>query len=158
MAELMVGKKAPAFTLRNAEGGKVSLRNDLLGSWSVLYFYPKDNTPGCTKEACSFRDLWSILKRKKVKVYGVSPDSVESHERFTAKYDLPFPLLADPDHKVAEKYGAWGEKKMYGRTVIGIKRITFLIDPDGKIRHIFRKVDTARHAEQVLETLAEIEA
>jgi peroxiredoxin Q/BCP len=157
VAEITVGKKAPAFTLPGSRGKKVSLSKDLLGGWSVLYFYPKDMTPGCTKEACSFRDNFAALKKRGVKVYGVSPDGVESHQKFTAKHELNFELLADTDHAVAARYGAWGEKKMYGKTFQGIKRMTFLIDPQGRIQHIWAKPKTEIHAEEVLAKLDELD-
>jgi peroxiredoxin Q/BCP len=133
------------------------LKNDLLGSWSVLYFYPKDMTPGCTKEACSFRDASRKLKNRGMKVYGVSADSPERHQKFIAKEKLNFDLLSDENHKVMEKYGVWGEKSMYGKKFMGIQRMTFLLDPDGKIRHIWTKVDTARHADEVLEKYQELQ-
>lgn len=156
MAELEVGRKAPSFTLQDTDGSKVSLREDVRGHWTVLYFYPKDMTPGCTKQACSIRDHWSTLRRRRVKVFGISPDPVERHRKFTDKHDLPFPLLADEDHAVAERYGVWGEKKLYGRTFMGIRRTSFLVDPEGTIRHIWRKPKVAVHAEEILEVLDEV--
>ena len=158
MAELKVGRKAPSFTLKDTNDQKVTLKDDVRGHWTVLYFYPKDMTPGCTKQACSFRDNWETLKKRKVKVYGFSPDSVDRHQKFTEKYDLPFPLLADEDHKVAERYGVWGEKKLYGRSFMGIKRTSFLVDPEGTIRHIWPKPKVAIHADEVLEVLDELGA
>lgn len=158
MAELVTGKKAPSFTLQDTGGRKVSLRDDVRGHWAVLYFYPKDMTPGCTKQACSFRDHWSTLRRRKVKVFGISPDSVARHQKFTEKYELPFALLADENHEVAERYGVWGEKKLYGRSFMGIKRTSFLVDPEGTIRHIWRKPKVAVHAEEVLEVLDSLES
>lgn len=156
MAELKVGKKAPSFTLQDTSDNKVSLRDDVRGNWALLYFYPKDMTPGCTKQACSIRDHWSTLRKRKVKVLGFSPDSVARHQKFTEKYDLPFPLLADEDHKVAERFGVWGEKKLYGRSFMGIKRTSFLVDPEGTIRHIWSKPKVAIHAEEVLQVLDEL--
>lgn len=149
---LEVGQEAPAFSLPSQDGHTITLA-DLHGKTVVLYFYPKDNTPGCTKEACSFRDRWAELQRAGVVVLGVSPDSLASHQKFADKFQLPFPLLADPDHAVAERYGAWGEKMMYGKTVVGIKRTTFLIDGAGVVRHIWRKPKTEIHADEVLAAL-----
>lgn len=146
------GQPAPAFSLTAHTGETVSLAG-LSGRTVVLYFYPKDDTPGCTKEACSFRDHWTELQAKGIVVLGVSPDSVGSHEKFAAKYQLPFPLLSDPDHQVAEAYGAWGSKSMYGKTVTGILRSTFLIAPDGVVKHVWKKPKTDIHAEEVLAKL-----
>jgi len=126
---------------------------DYAGKTVVLYFYPKDNTSGCTKEACQFRDDHSKYKRKGAIILGISPDSAESHIKFTEKYSLPFPLLVDKDHKIAEKYGVWVEKKMYGKTYMGIQRATFVIGPDGRIKKIFGKVKVAGHSEQVMTEL-----
>lgn len=153
MAELNIGKKAPAFTLKDTDGNAVNLGKDIVGQRAVIYFYPKDDTPGCTKEACSFRDNLSTLKRRKIKVFGISPDDADSHAKFREKYGLNFPLLADPGHKIAEKYGAWGEKNLYGKKSVGIKRTTFLLDKDGRIQHIWKRPDTKRHAEEILEKL-----
>ncbi|MCC7412899.1 MAG: thioredoxin-dependent thiol peroxidase [Gammaproteobacteria bacterium] len=144
------GKAAPAFTLPDADGGKVSLK-DLKGRDVVVYFYPKDDTPGCTKEACGFRDLWQQLHAIGVAVLGVSPDDGASHRRFATKYKLPFTLLSDPDKTMMTKYGAWGEKMMYGRKTTGVIRSTVWIGPDGKIRKHWKKVAKAEtHPEQVL--------
>jgi peroxiredoxin Q/BCP len=149
------GKKAPAFTLSDATGRKVSL-TDFAGRDVILYFYPKDDTPGCTKEACGFRDAWSEIKRRKAVVLGVSPDGAESHQKFIDEYDLPFPLLSDPDHKVMTKYGAWGEKTMYGKKTVGVIRSTVWIGPDGKVRRHWKKVaNAAQHPDKVLEALRE---
>jgi peroxiredoxin Q/BCP len=150
---LETGRKVPAFTLKQTSGEKVKSA-DWKGKQVILYFYPKDNTPGCTKEACSIRDNYDDFKQAGILVYGISPDSVQSHEKFTDKFDLPFPLLSDPDHKVAEKFGVWVEKNMYGKKSWGIKRTTFIIGPDGKIVDIIKKVDTANHADQLRERLA----
>jgi peroxiredoxin Q/BCP len=151
------GKKAPAFTLEDGRGKKVKL-GDLAGKNVVLYFYPKDDTPGCTKEACGFRDLWKEIKKENTVVLGVSPDGRESHEKFRGKYDLPFPLLSDPEKKVMEKYGAWGEKMMYGKKTVGVIRSTVLIGPDGKVRKHWKRVaKAADHPAKVLETLRELE-
>jgi peroxiredoxin Q/BCP len=147
------GKAAPAFKLADAEGNKVALE-DFAGKNVILYFYPKDDTPGCTKEACGFRDGWSDLKKLRAVVLGVSADSGESHRKFAAKYKLPFTLLSDPDRKVMAAYGAWGEKVMYGKTVTGVIRSTVWIGPDGKVRKHWAKVrDAATHPDQVIEAL-----
>lgn len=156
MPELKVGRKAPAFALPNQDGRKITLKDDLLGHWSVLYFYPKDMTPGCTKEACSFRDASRKLKNRGIEVFGVSADSPERHRKFIAKERLDFDLLSDESHAMMEKYDAWGEKKLYGKTFMGIKRITYLLDPEGKVRHVWKKVDTARHADEVLAKFEEL--
>jgi len=146
------GSKAPAFTLPADDGSKVKLA-DLLGSPVVLYFYPKDDTPGCTKEACAFRDLAAPLKKLGATVLGVSPDDVASHVKFRDKYKLNFPLLADADHKLAEKYGAWREKNMYGKKSMGMQRSTYLIDAEGKVAHVWKRVQVDGHDQQVLEAL-----
>jgi peroxiredoxin Q/BCP len=153
---LQEGTMAPDFTLPADGSGEVSL-SDYRGKKIVLYFYPKDNTSGCTKEACGFRDDYSELLAAGAAVLGVSPDSVKSHDGFKAKYSLPFALLSDPDHRVAEMYGAWGEKKMYGRTYEGILRSTFLIDEEGRIFKVFPKVKPAQHSQEVLEALQAME-
>ncbi len=149
------GAAAPNFTLESSAGKKISLK-DLKGKKVVLYFYPKDDTPGCTKEACGFRDGIGELKKLGAVVLGVSPDDVESHEKFIKKYSLPFDLLADTDHAVAEKYGVWKEKSMYGRKYMGIERTTFIIDADGKIAKIFPKVKVDAHSEEVAAALKAI--
>ena len=136
------GKAAPAFTLADATGKSRSLA-EFKGHDVVVYFYPKDDTPGCTKEACGFRDNWSALKKRGVVVIGISPDSGASHAKFASKYELPFLLLSDPTKQVMEKYGAYGEKMMYGKKVIGVIRSTVLIGPDGKVRKHWRKVPKA---------------
>lgn len=144
------GSAAPAFTTTDADGQKVSLK-DFRGEKVVLYFYPKDDTPGCTKEACSFRDSFSEYKKRGIKVLGVSPDNEASHKKFAAKYKLQFTLLADPDHSIADSYGTYGEKKFMGRKYMGVKRTTFLIDEKGKIKKIFEKVKPEEHAREVLD-------
>ena len=149
------GKKAPAFTLTADDGTKVRL-TELKGSPVVLYFYPRDDTPGCTREACAFRDQKAALKKLGAKVFGVSPDDIESHVKFRKKYKLNFPLLADPNHKVAEKYGAWREKNMYGKKTMGIQRCTYLIDEAGKVAKLWKRVKVDGHDEQILEALAEL--
>ncbi|HEY3040963.1 MAG TPA: thioredoxin-dependent thiol peroxidase [Pyrinomonadaceae bacterium] len=147
---LKEGTIAPNFTAKNANGETLRLK-DLRGRKVVLYFYPKDDTPGCTKEACSFRDAFSDFKKRSIEVLGVSVDSEASHKKFTAKYKLPFTLLADPEHSISEAYGVYGEKKFMGRTYMGVKRITFLIDEKGKIKKVFEKVKPEEHAQEVLE-------
>ena len=149
---LEVGDAAPDFALESDSGETVRLA-DLRGRRVVLYFYPKDDTSGCTKEACGFRDERERFDDRDVTVLGVSPDGVASHVKFRDKYDLNFPLLADPDHAVAEAYGAWGKKKMYGREYEGVLRSTFVIGPDGRIERVYRKVKPAEHAAQILEDL-----
>lgn len=148
------GATAPAFKTKDANGETVSLK-DLRGQKVVLYFYPKDDTPGCTKEACSFRDAFSEFKKNGIKVLGVSPDSEVSHKKFVTKYQLPFTLLADTDRSIAEAYGVWGEKKFMGRTYMGVHRTTFLIDEKGKIKKVFEKVKPEDHASEVLEAFAD---
>jgi len=149
------GTKAPAFTLSADDGSKVKLA-DLKGSPVVLYFYPADDTPGCTREACAFRDRSQELKKLGAKVFGISPDDVASHVKFRDKFKLNFPLLADPDHQVAEKFGAWREKNMYGKKRMGIVRSTFLIGPDGVIRKVWRSVKVDGHDAAVVEALRQL--
>jgi peroxiredoxin Q/BCP len=147
------GKAAPAFTLKDAAGNTVSL-GQFKGRDVIVYFYPKDDTPGCTKEACGFRDLWGDIQALGAVVLGVSPDDAASHTRFVSKYDLPFTLLSDPDRRVMEKYGAWGEKTMYGKKTTGVIRSTVWVGKDGKVRKHWRKVAKAEaHPAQVLEAL-----
>ena len=143
------GIAAPAFKTTDANGETVNLK-DFRGKKVVLYFYPKDDTPGCTKEACSFRDSFSKFKKQGITILGVSPDSEKSHQKFTDKYKLPFTLLADTDHSIADAYGVYGEKKFMGRTYMGIHRTTFLIDEKGKIKKVFEKVKPEDHADEVL--------
>jgi len=152
MTPLTDGAEAPDFTLESDSGETVSLAR-LRGKPVVLYFYPRDDTPGCTTEACEFRDAWAEVKKTGAVVLGVSPDTAASHQKFKSKFKLPFPLLADPDHKVAERYGAWGERSMYGRKFQGILRTTFVIGPDGRIKKVFERVKPKGHAGEVLETL-----
>jgi len=149
------GSKAPDFTLPTHDGTKLKL-SSLRGQPVVLYFYPKDDTPGCTKEACGFRDAKAKLAKHEAVVLGVSPDSPESHEQFRTKYKLPFTLLADEGHAVAEKYGAWREKNMYGKKSMGIARSTFIIDAAGTVAKVFKAVKADGHAEQVLAALTEL--
>ncbi len=150
---LQVGDKAPDFKVKSDQDVEVSLKDFLGKSEVVLYFYPKDNTPGCTKEACSFRDNIQPIQAKNAVVLGISPDSTKSHQSFINKQSLNFTLLSDPDHKVAEAYGAWGEKSMYGKKYMGILRTTFVIGKDGRIKHVFEKVKPEGHAEEVLQVL-----
>ena len=140
---------APAFTLPDQHGAEHSLA-DYLGKWVVLYFYPKDDTPGCTAEACSFRDNYSKLRRAGVVVLGVSVDPVKKHGKFATKYELPFTLLADEDKKVVKLYRVWGKKKFMGREYLGTNRVTYIIDPEGLIARVYDKVKPADHAEEVL--------
>ncbi len=151
------GKKAPAFSLKATDGSTVKL-SALKGSPVVLYFYPKDDTPGCTKEACNFRDRSDELNALGAQVLGVSPDDVESHQKFTKKFDLNFPLLADTDHAVAEKYGAWREKNMYGKISMGVQRSTFLINSDGVVVKVWKKVSVDGHDQQVIDALKALSA
>lgn len=149
---LDVGDKAPDFTLKSDEEKTVSL-SQLKGKKVVLYFYPKDDTPGCTKEACSFRDGFSVIQKKGAIVLGVSTDSVESHKKFKEKFNLNFPLLSDADKKVVNAYGVWKEKALYGRKYMGIERTTFVIDENGKIKRVFPKVKVDGHYDEVLAEL-----
>ena len=149
---LPVGGKAPAFSLKNAAGKTVKL-SDFKGKKVVLYFYPKDLTPGCTTEACGFRDDYSLLQQHGVEVIGVSADEVASHQKFVEKHSLPFPLLSDPNHTMIEKYGAWVEKSMYGKKYWGVARITYVIDEEGRIAHAFPKVKPDGHSQEILALL-----
>jgi thioredoxin-dependent peroxiredoxin len=146
---LQVGQKAPAFTGVDQDGKKVSL-SELKGSKLVLYFYPEDDTPTCTIQACNLRDNYSLLKKNGFRVIGVSPDAEDKHRKFREKYDLPFTLLADPQHKIIEKYGVWGEKNLYGRKYMGIHRTTFVIDENGVIQKIFLRPKNKAHAEEIV--------
>ncbi len=149
MSELKSGDPAPVFKGKNQNGEMVSL-SDFKGKKVVLYFYPKDDTPGCTKEACNLRDHYQELLDQGIEVIGVSIDDVSSHEKFAGKYDLPFQLIADPEKEIVNKYGAYGEKNMYGNKKMRTHRMTFLIDEDGNIENIFKKVKTEDHANQIL--------
>ena len=147
------GKKAPAFSLTDAAGHEVALE-DFAGQHVIVYFYPRDDTPGCTKEACGFRDLWKKIQKRDAVVLGISPDGEESHTKFAKKYRLPFTLLSDPGKKTMEKYGAWGEKMMYGKKTTGVIRSTVWIGPDGRVRKHWKKVPKAAdHPAKVLEAL-----
>lgn len=152
MSELKEGQQAPEFTGTDQDGNTVTL-SQFKGSKVVLYFYPKDDTPGCTAEACDFRDNYQGLKAKGIVVLGVSVDDEKSHQKFAAKHSLPFTLLADTDKKIVEAYGVWGEKNMYGKKYMGTNRSTFMIDENGMISHIIKKVDTKNSTAQVLELL-----
>ena len=149
------GQPAPTFTLPNQDGEPVSLE-ELRGRPVVLYFYPKDDTPGCTTQACGIRDQWAEFEAAGAAVLGVSPDTVESHAAFAGKYDLPHTLLADPQREVLEAYGAYGEKVLYGKTTVGVIRSTVLIDADGDVAKVWKRVQTKTHADQVLKALAEL--
>lgn len=148
------GQLAPDFRLKDQDGRDVTL-SGLRGQHVVLYFYPKDNTPGCTQEACDFRDEHSALRAAGAVVLGVSPDSAASHQKFAAKFSLPFPLLVDAEHTLAEAYGVWGEKTLYGRTFMGLVRSTFLIDPEGRLVRAWPKVKVAGHVAELLQSLKE---
>lgn len=152
MSELKEGQKAPAISAKDQDGNTVTL-DQFKGKTVVLYFYPKDNTPGCTAEACDFRDNYAGLTAKGIVVLGVSVDDEKSHQKFITKYDLPFTLLADTDQKIVQDYGVWGEKNIYGRKYMGTNRTTFIIDENGNIVHIIKKVDSKNATAQVLELL-----
>ena len=150
--KLKEGDKAPTFTVATSGGGKISLA-DYLGKNVILYFYPRDDTPGCTKEACAFRDGFADFKKRGAIILGVSPDSVKSHDKFVEKFKLPFTLLADEDKKIVEAYGVWGEKSFMGKKYLGVFRVTFLIGPDGTIKKIWPAVKPEEHAAEVLAAL-----
>lgn len=149
---LKIGDIAPDFSAKDQNGNTVQLK-DFRGKTIILYFYPKDDTPGCTKESCNFRDNYTMLTAKGMTVLGVSADDEESHKKFAEKFNLPFPLLADTDKKIIESYGVWGEKNMYGKKSMGILRTTFVIDKNGIIQEIIKKVDTEAATEQVLKKI-----
>ena len=151
-----VGDPAPSFTLPDQDGTEVAIE-DLKGSPVVLYFYPKDDTPGCTTQACGIRDEWAEFEAAGAAVFGISPDDVDSHARFAAKYDLPHRLLADPDRKMIDAYGAWGTKKMYGKQFEGVIRSTVLVDREGNVAAVWPKVKPREHADQVLAAIAELD-
>jgi thioredoxin-dependent peroxiredoxin len=150
---LQEGDRAPKFTLKNDEGNDVSL-SDFAGKTVVVYFYPKDNTPGCTKEACAFRDVYDDILSKGGVVLGISADSVKSHANFKSKFGLPFHLLSDPEKEVIQAFGAWGKKKNYGREYMGLIRSTFVVGPDGNVLKAYPKVKPADHAAEILELLS----
>lgn len=149
MAALKVGSKAPAFKGKDQDGNSISL-SDFKGKKLIVFFYPKDNTPGCTAEACSLRDNYALLQKNGFELLGISVDDEKSHQKFITKHSLPFPLLADTDQKVVNAFGVWVEKSMYGRTYMGTARKTFIIDEEGKISNIIEKVNTKDHATQIL--------
>ena len=149
------GKKAPSFSLNDQDGDKIKL-NDLAGQWVVLYFYPRDDTPGCTIEARDFTANFRAFQKLGAIVYGCGPDSVASHQKFIRKYKLKIGLLSDPNHKTMQKYGAWGEKNMYGKITVGVIRSTVLIDPNGKVARHWKRVKTKGHADSVQKTLEEL--
>ena len=157
MIHLQEGDKAPAFTGRDQNGQKLSL-SDYKGKKLVLYFYPEDDTPTCTVQACNLRDNYAVLKKEEFTILGVSPDEEKKHKKFEAKYDLPFTLVADPEHTIIDKYGVWGQKQLYGRTYMGLHRTTFLIDAKGIIRKIFLKPKSKQHAEEIINAWQSIEA
>lgn len=156
LGSLKVGKVAPAFSLSGSDGKKVTLKEFKTKSAVVLYFYPKDNTPGCTIEACEFRDQYAKLLKRKAVVLGVSPDSLKRHEKFITKYDLPFRLLADEDHSLCEKYGIWVLRKFMGREYMGVQRTTVLIDKNGRVARLWSPVSPTGHAVEVLAALEEL--
>ncbi|MEX0896239.1 MAG: thioredoxin-dependent thiol peroxidase [Patescibacteria group bacterium] len=155
MANISIGDTAPDFTLPDQEGVQHQLTTHQ-GSWVLLYFYPKDDTPGCTQQACGIRDTWQAFQDNKLQVFGISKDSVKSHAKFADKYQLPFPLLADENATVCKAYGVLSEKSMFGKSFLGIVRASFLIDPSGKIAKMYPAVKPAQHAEQILNDLAEL--
>ncbi len=152
-----VGKNAPAFTLKDTDGNKVALK-DLRGTPVVVYFYPKDDTPGCTTQACDIRDQWADFESAGAVVLGISPDDADSHAKFRDKYQLTHTLLSDPKHTVMEKYGAYGEKVLYGKKTVGVIRSTVLVDADGKVVKHWKRVQAKKHAEQVLKALGTLTA
>jgi len=149
------GSKAPAFSLKDDSGNRVKL-SDLKGKPVVVYFYPRDDTPGCTKEACALRDRYEEIQQRGVHLFGVSTDDAESHAKFRQKYALPFPLLVDADHAMSEKYGAWREKNMYGKKSMGIQRATYLIDAQGKVAKVWKRVKVDGHDQQVIDAIDEL--
>ena len=156
MTTLSEGMKAPAFKAKDQNGNTVAL-SDYKGKKIVLYFYPEDDTPTCTVQACNLRDNFGLLKQKEFTVLGVSPDEVKKHKKFEGKYDLPFTLIADPSHAIIDKYGVWGEKNLYGRNYMGLHRTTFLIDEKGVIRKIFLKPRSKQHTEEILKAWEALE-
>jgi len=155
MIVLKEGDKAPGFSGKDQQGKKISL-SDFKGSPVILYFYPEDDTPTCTIQACNLRDNYTFLKQKGFVVLGISPDDEKSHQKFEKKYNLPFALIADPDHKIIDKYGVWGQKQLYGRTYMGIHRTTFVVDGKGKIRKIYLRPKNKAHAEEILKNWEEL--
>jgi peroxiredoxin Q/BCP len=156
MTHLQEGDKAPAFSGKDQDGKKISL-SAYKGKKVVLYFYPQDNTPTCTVQACNLRDNFKVLEKEGITVLGISPDDEKSHKKFEAKFSLPFTLIADPDHAIIDAYGVWGEKQLYGRKYMGLHRTTFLIDEKGVIRKIFLKPKSKMHAEEILAQIGSLE-
>lgn len=154
---LEIGTQAPAINADTEGGGKLNLE-DYKGKWVILYFYPKDNTPGCTKEACSFNDNLSALTEMGAEVIGVSPDSAKSHDKFVEKFNLKFHLVADPEKEICKAYDIMGEKKLFGKVYFGVKRSTYIIDPDGVIQYVYKSVKVAGHTEQVMKRLTKLQA
>jgi len=152
---LIAGTKAPAFKGKDQEGKTVSL-SDFKGKPLVIYFYPQDNTPTCTQQACNLRDHFGLLRNKGFQVLGVSPDNIASHKKFADKFELPFSLIADPDHTIIEKFGVWGEKSMYGKKYMGLLRTTFILDEKGIIRHVIAKPKAKQHAEEIMDIASKI--
>ena len=150
MTKLTIGQKAPAFTGKDQNGKAISLK-DYLGKKVVIYFYPQDDTPTCTVQACNLRDNYALLKKEGFTIIGISPDAEAKHKKFETKYNLPFTLIADDKLKIIEKYNVWGEKKLYGRAYMGLHRTTFLLDEKGIIKHIFLKPKSKQHAEEIIE-------
>jgi peroxiredoxin Q/BCP len=157
MTHLQEGNKAPAFTGKDQNGKSVAL-TDYKGKKIVLFFYPEDDTPTCTIQACNLRDNYALLTKKGLVIIGVSPDDERSHQKFEKKFNLPFTMLADPEHKIIDKYGVWGEKHLYGRDYMGLHRTTFLIDEKGTIRKIFLRPKNKAHAEEIIKTWDELKA
>jgi thioredoxin-dependent peroxiredoxin len=151
MTPLTIGQKAPAFTGKDQNGKAISLK-DYLGKKVVIYFYPQDDTPTCTVQACNLRDNYALLKKEGFTIIGISPDAEPKHKKFETKYNLPFTLIADDKLKIIEKYNVWGEKKLYGRAYMGLHRTTFVLDEKGIIKHIFLKPKSKQHAEEIIET------
>jgi peroxiredoxin Q/BCP len=152
---LTAGTKAPSFKGKDQEGNTVSL-SDFKGKPLVMYFYPQDNTPTCTQQACNLRDHFGLLRNKGFQVLGVSPDNIASHKKFVDKFELPFSLIADPDHTIIEKFGVWGEKSMYGKKYMGLLRTTFILDEKGIIRHVITKPKAKQHAEEIMDIASKI--
>ena len=150
MIQLTIGQKAPAFTGKDQNGKAISLK-DYLGKKVVIYFYPQDDTPTCTVQACNLRDNYALLKKEGFTIIGISPDAEAKHKKFETKYNLPFTLIADDKLKIIEKYNVWGEKKLYGRAYMGLHRTTFLLDEKGIIKHLFLKPKSKQHAEEIIE-------
>lgn len=153
MSDSWEGKKLPNVTLKSTEGNEVHLPDDLLGAWTILYFYPKDDTPGCTKQACSYRDHLAQFLSSGAKVYGISLDSIESHKDFIQKYSLTFPLLSDSEHQLSEELGVYGEQSWKGKSFLGLSRDSFLIDPQGQVAKVWRKVDPVESVASTLEAI-----